>query len=256
MMEPRRTGFHHRDEGRDVSNKMGKNDGPFAIPTIKGRIAERLQRAESRVENAEGELDFPEGPGQVVLENADERGAVALACLILENLREQGGTRAPKRALESVARKTLATFDRKEVMEIEIEAYEILLWLARSIDPEEWSHEETPDLETPTPDNSKVEIIQWAIANKEDLQMDYYTHGRGELTHREVSPISLEAETYLHGWCHLRRDERVFRVSRIADVRPADKTIPWETEEEAEPTPPPEDQGDHDQSDSQMSLLD
>ena len=249
-----------------MSNNKRKNDGPFAIPTIKGRIAERLQRSESRLENADEELEFPDGPGQVVLEDADERGAVALACLILENLREQGGTRAPRRALESVARKLLKTFDRKEVMEIEIEAYEILLWLARSIDPDEWSHEETPDLETPTPENSKVEIIQWAIAHKEDLSMDYYTHGRGELTHRDVSPISLEAETYLHGWCHLRRDERVFRVSRIADVRPADKTIPWEPQEDTEPMAPteptdlqdddPHDDEDGEQSDSQMSLLD
>jgi predicted DNA-binding transcriptional regulator YafY len=50
--------------------------------------------------------------------------------------------------------------------------------------------------------------------------MDYYSHGRGQFTKRRITPISLEAETYLHAYCHLRREERVFRLTRIADLRP------------------------------------
>ena len=101
--------------------------------------------------------------------------------------------------------------------------------------------------------------------------MDYYSRGRGELTHRRVTPISLEAETYLHGYCHLRRDERVFRISRIADLRPVGG---WESgtpvTEPKGPDPPaarPDDEreaddettensdGDGADDDRQMSLL-
>lgn len=229
------------------------NKGPFTIPTIKGRIAERLQRAEPRFEEGEPEMDFGENPDQVVLETPEERGVVALACLILENLNEQGGTKAPKRALESVARKTLETFDRKEVMEIEVEAYEILLWLASSIDPS-WSRREPEIVREVTPESSNLELIRWAIAGHYDLMMEYYTHGRGELTHRRVTPISLEAETYLHAYCHMRRDDRVFRISRIAELEPVEEHCPWDPEEV-------DDEGDTEADDEesddgeQMSLL-
>ncbi len=200
---------------------MSSSGGPVQIPTIRGRIAERLQRSTPRNHELEDELSFPEGPGDVLLRTTDERGVVALACLILENLREHGGTRASGRALDTVLRKTLATFGPKEVMDIEIEAYEILLWIGRAIDPT-W---EAAESEGKTPGkvdeaSSQVDLIHWAIASKLDLEMDYYSRGRGEFTHRQITPISLEAETYLHAYCHLRRDERVFRLTRIGALRP------------------------------------
>lgn len=219
---------------------MSRQKGPSKIPTIRGRIAERLQRAEERFdESQEDEMAFPEGPGEITLTGPSERGVVALACLILENLREVGGTRAPKKELESVLRKALATFDRKEVMEIEVEAYEILLWIGNAIDPE-WSREldETPEAEDITPDSDHMELIRWAIADQKDLVLEYYSHGRGELTHRRVTPISLEAETYLHGYCHLRQDDRVFRIQRIAELKPAAEHAPWSTDRSPADDPP------------------
>ncbi len=200
---------------------MSSSGGPVQIPTIRGRIAERLQRATPRNHELEEELSFPEGPGDVLLRTTDERGVVALACLILENLREHGGTRAPGRALDTVLRKTLATFGAKEVMDIEIEAYEILLWIGRAIDPT-WQAAESEGKAPAAVDEScsQVDLIHWSIASKLDLEMDYYSRGRGEFTHRRITPISLEAETYLHAYCHLRRDERVFRLTRIGELRP------------------------------------
>lgn len=229
-------------------------EGPFTIPTIKGRIAERLQRAEPRFEEGEPEMEFGEAPGQVVLETPEERGVVALACLILENLEEQGGTQAPQRALESVVRKTLETFDRKEVMEVEVEAYEILLWLARSIDPS-WERREPEIVEEVTPESSNLELIRWAIAGHYDLKMEYYTHGRGELTHRRITPISLEAETYLHAYCHMRRDDRVFRISRIAELHPTEEDCPWDLDEAESDDGEAASDGEEGKDDGQMSLL-
>jgi predicted DNA-binding transcriptional regulator YafY len=194
-------------------------DGPFSIPTVKGRIAEKLKKASPRVDEGEEELEFPPAPAEISLRTPEERGVAALACLILENLREHGGTRAPKRPLETVLRKTLATFGPKEVMDIEVEAYEILLWLGNAIDPE-WSKQATSEVGGVSEESSYDDLIRWAIGGNHDLEMDYYSRGRGELTHRRVTPISLEAETYCHAYCHLRRDERVFRLTRIADLRP------------------------------------
>lgn len=238
-------------------------DGPFSIPTIRGRIAEKLQKAQPRVDEGEEDLEFPPAPAEVSLRSPDERGVVALACLILENLRERGGTRAPKRALEAVLRRTLASFGPKEVMDIEVEAYEILLWLGNAIDPE-WSKEATSTIERVSETSSYDELIRWAIGGNHDLEMDYYSRGRGELTHRRVTPISLDAETYLHGYCHLRRDERVFRLSRIADLRPVggwnkhrSRKVP--EPKQAEPEPPEAAEADPEEDasvdDGQMSLL-
>ncbi len=190
----------------------------FDIPTIRGRIAERLARAPAR--NADDEpLEFPESPGDVMLRTAEERGVVALACLLLENLREHGGTRARARTLDTVLRRILETFGPKEVMDIEVEAYEILLWIGSAID-DDWQPESSDDPGAIDPTASYLDLVRWAIAGGVDLEMDYYSRGRGELTHRRVTPISLEAETYIHAYCHLRRDERVFRISRIGDLKP------------------------------------
>ncbi len=248
---------------------MGK-DGPFNIPTIRGRIAEKLAKATARVKEDEEELTFPDSPAEVSLHTPEERGVVALACLILENLREHGGTRVPERPLETVLRRSLATFGPKETMDIEIEAYEILLWLGNAIDSE-WSKQDHKTVEDINPESSYDDIIRWALGGSHDLEMDYYSRGRGELTHRRVTPISLEAETYLHGYCHLRRDERVFRLSRIADLHPvggwSGGPAKMKPRPRPEPTPEaqqqsmpddasPDDEQASTDDDKQMSLLD
>lgn len=212
-------------------------DGSFGIPSIKGRIAEKLAKATPRTTEGEETLEFPPSPAPLTLHDADERGAVALACLILESLRERGGTLAPRRPLETVLRKSLASFGPKEVMDIEVEAYEILLWLGKAIDPQ-WSQHSSEDsqtVDTIHQDLPHHEMIRWAIAHSQDLEMDYYSHGRGQFTKRRITPISLEAETYLHAYCHLRREERVFRLTRIADLRPVGG---WSAYRKANPTSP------------------
>lgn len=231
--------------------------GPFDIPTIRGRIAERLARAPAR--NADDEpLKFPETPGDVLLRSAEERGVVALALLLLQNLHEHGGTRAEGRPLDTLLRRLLKTFGPKEVMDIEVEAYEILLWIGSAID-DDWQPDQCEDPGTINPTANHLELTRWAIAGGVDLEMNYYSRGRGELTHRRITPISLEAETYVHAYCHLRRDERVFRISRIGDLEPVGG---WPSPPKPAKKPPPEPSGDDgepldDDGDSpQMSLLD
>jgi predicted DNA-binding transcriptional regulator YafY len=85
--------------------------------------------------------------------------------------------------------------------------------------------------------------------------MEYYTHGRGELTHRRITPISLEAETYLHAYCHMRRDDRVFRISRIAELHPTEEDCPWDLDEAESDDGEAASDGEEGKDDGQMSLL-
>jgi predicted DNA-binding transcriptional regulator YafY len=73
------------------------------------------------------------------------------------------------------------------------------------------------------------------------------------LTERQVSPISLEAETYLHAYCHLRRDDRVFRISRIAELEPVEEHCPWDPEDVGDDGG--SEDGDASDDGDQMSLL-
>ena len=76
---------------------------------------------------------------------------------------------------------------------------------------------------------SSVEsIIQYAIQNHIDLEMHYYTGSRGEFSERQITPIEITAEKYLIAFCHLRNEERVFRLSRIVQLSPAEKTPGYE----------------------------
>lgn len=188
---------------------------PTEIPTIRNRIAERLSRADSRSENSP--LEFYDSQDEVSFDSPNDRGTIALALLILKNLRENGASRIPKRSVESPLRVLLDTMSAKEIMDIEIETYELLLWIGKAIDPD-WKTEIESELSDPTRDIDG--LVRWSIANGIDLELDYYSRNRGELTHRKITPISFEAEKYIHAFCHLRHDERVFRISRIAELRP------------------------------------
>jgi proteasome accessory factor C len=71
------------------------------------------------------------------------------------------------------------------------------------------------------PVEESLAVIQEALAEGQALEMDYYTAGRDELTHRLVEPYRLEQRGdvhYLVGFCHRAQAERVFRVDRIRSI--------------------------------------
>ncbi|MEQ8841394.1 MAG: WYL domain-containing protein [Acidimicrobiales bacterium] len=70
--------------------------------------------------------------------------------------------------------------------------------------------------------------LRQAVGRGTQVELDYYTYGRDELTTRRVDParvFSDHGNWYLHGYCHRADDERVFRVDRIRDARPTDDAI-------------------------------
>jgi len=70
--------------------------------------------------------------------------------------------------------------------------------------------------------------LRQAIEQHRRLELDYYTFGRDERTTRAVDPHRVYADQgqwYLAAYCHLVEGDRLFRVDRIAALRPLEQTF-------------------------------
>lgn len=70
-----------------------------------------------------------------------------------------------------------------------------------------------------------VERVTHAITDKKRIQMRYDSASRGRVTRREVDPYRLwyaSGGLYLIGYCHLRKEPRMFAVERIKSVTPTE----------------------------------
>jgi hypothetical protein len=188
---------------------------PLRVPFLKGETVDRLRAAAAR---RGPELEVV-SEAQLRLHRPAERGAVAVACLLLETIRRAGGARTSPQALQSALERALEGLRPAERVAVEVEVYEILQWIGGALgghtEPAQ-DDEEPLDAE---PHHEKVSLIERAISLEQDLEIRYFTGGRAELTWRRVTPHRLEARKFLHAWCHKRQDERVFRVSRIGRMR-------------------------------------
>jgi predicted DNA-binding transcriptional regulator YafY len=64
----------------------------------------------------------------------------------------------------------------------------------------------------------KIDQLARAITKHRTIEMRYYTAGRDKVTRRKVDPYHVwyaSGALYLIGYCHLRRDVRMFAVDRI-----------------------------------------
>ncbi len=71
-----------------------------------------------------------------------------------------------------------------------------------------------------------VERVTHAILGKTRIQVRYDSASRGKVTRREVDPYRLwyaAGGLYLIGYCHLRKEPRMFAVERIKSVTPTDR---------------------------------
>lgn len=69
------------------------------------------------------------------------------------------------------------------------------------------------------PVERRLRILRQALTYGYDLEIEYYTRYRGVVTRRLISPRALEDDMYVRAFCHLRKDERVFRISRIGSMK-------------------------------------
>jgi predicted DNA-binding transcriptional regulator YafY len=175
--------------------------------SLNDRLAEKLGKAHA-----------------VRVDNADEHAALAVAAMVLKKVAEFGQSRISEPTVERVLEKLLAPMTAREVMAVEIEAYECLDWLTGRSDAD-MPHPETVARrqgETILFDSnsSTLERIQAAIADGFDVRIDYFSRSRGEMNTRRISPIRIDAETYVYAYCHSRHADRVFRLSRITRCIP------------------------------------
>jgi proteasome accessory factor C len=78
------------------------------------------------------------------------------------------------------------------------------------------------------PHGDTFTILRDAVAGRRQVELDYYSFGRDEHTHRVVDPWRVFADQgawYVVGWCHRVDDQRSFRLDRIAEVTPLDTTF-------------------------------
>ncbi len=72
------------------------------------------------------------------------------------------------------------------------------------------------------------DIIDRGLEQGMNLEIDYWSFSRDEMTHREVEPVSLICSRgfwYLMAWCHSSEDFRLFRLDRIASVKLTDHPV-------------------------------
>ncbi|HLF39944.1 MAG TPA: WYL domain-containing protein [Acidimicrobiia bacterium] len=68
-----------------------------------------------------------------------------------------------------------------------------------------------------------LDPLRRAAEEAEQVEIDYYAFGRDALTTRRIDPRAVFAASgfwYVDAYCHLARDDRLFRVDRVRDVRP------------------------------------
>lgn len=77
-------------------------------------------------------------------------------------------------------------------------------------------------------ETATLDLLKRASDEHRQVELDYYTYGRDELTHRIVDPYRVYADQgqwYLEAFCHSSNDERIFRVDRVRDAALLDQTF-------------------------------
>jgi hypothetical protein len=77
------------------------------------------------------------------------------------------------------------------------------------------------DYRLPSPTAPLLPELERAMAQGSTIEIDYHTAGRGHLLSRRVDPLRLEwrgGVPYLVAFCHLRQENRTFRVDRIERI--------------------------------------
>jgi len=76
-------------------------------------------------------------------------------------------------------------------------------------------------------DRTRYDSLRQAVNNRKLLRFKY-TSRKGEEQEREVEPMTLVLKTYswyLHGYCRLRGDYRIFKLSRIRELAVQSETF-------------------------------
>lgn len=153
-------------------------------------------------------------------EGHSDKTAVAVGLLLLEKIRNNGGTTVDPDGIAIARAKILEGFSENALAKIVAEVHDIASWL-KGCEKSEGTRTQdslftTPDYVFPYED--KLPLIEEAIDSSTDIIIDYYSKRRGIFTVRRVTPTQLSGEEMI-AFCHLRGDVRYFRLSRIRAVK-------------------------------------
>lgn len=77
-------------------------------------------------------------------------------------------------------------------------------------------------------DAAHVTVLRAAVDRREQLEVDYYSHARDEMTTRTIDPhrvFHALGAWYLAAYCHRAGADRLFRVDRIQAVRRTGRSV-------------------------------
>lgn len=166
----------------------------------------------------------PSPPAPLTIQRAQEVSALAVGLLVLRHVEESGRTRLQERAIADALDRVTKHLNAEQMMRLEVEAYEIVDWLLGSEPQDLTEHFIAARQEDGSvlydPSCAVDDIVREAVHQGFDLAITYYSSRRMELNRRVISPKAIAAEVYVRAWCHERRDERIFRMSRIRSAVP------------------------------------
>ncbi len=156
---------------------------------------------------------------------ADQRAVAAVGTLLVWKLIQHGGSNLPVGPAAEVAEQLITSFPETDRHRLEAEAMEIFRWLEDSLNllGDDWEEGDErgmyPWEDREFPDDGRVALIERAIREKYDLQIEYFTYRRNSMSQRRVTPLTIENGRILLARCHWRRDERRFAIHRIKQAQ-------------------------------------
>ena len=198
---------------RRIRETLGETLSARAVRVQADRLPALLRRLARRghyphLDLAGGSLS-PEGEKK----DAGERALIAVALRVYAELADE--LSLPVRPLHALARAWTEDLSLPQRDAAERLIVETLDRLRRAALPE-------GDYRLPSPAGPLLAALEKAIAGGATVEMRYYTAGRDHETTRRVDPLRLEWRgrvAYLVAHCHLRGEQRIFRVDRIAELR-------------------------------------
>ena len=158
------------------------------------------------------DVDVPAGSRSPARATPEEQTTIAAALRVYAQLVDILG--APVHAPHALAQAWTQTLNAAQHDTAERLTDAILTALRHVALPE-------TDYHIPEPTGPLLVTLERAIANAATLDIVYYTAGRDHTTRRRIDPLRLEWRgdvVYLIAYCHLRRDQRIFRVDRIERI--------------------------------------
>lgn len=194
-------------------------------PKLTGKLAQHLAKQTPRT-IAAPQPPFHSNRVSWTIDDSETMAAVGVALTLAFHITSFAHSIISQPHLERARNELMRCFSARDAVRLEVEAYDLINWFAGVMN-ETWRMSQAPIQNfPPAAEPSEVALIgvlERAVSQKKDLVMRYYTGSRGEFSERTVSPIQVVAEKYLIAFCHMRQEERVFRLTRIIQLSPTDE---------------------------------